>query len=391
MSLTKFTSRPWKKWASTVNQIAQALAYDFILPRPLMLLWPIIIDKPHPDPLLTPVVQQQIGQGLRHHYGWEGHIFLGGGQPFSQADAADGATQHEEAQPGPRLTRSEEAMHRCLGPKEYPGEAPLLTQWENPSKKTAMEEVEEEEAAGAPAAGKKKRKPRKRGGKNKKKPAATAGAPEEADDVFTASPKAAQTKPRLDQSSFGASVSTLNIPVVDPSAGQGQSAHSYLKELNQPKEKFNSRGDYAYIFSNSSAETKKGGIKAVSSLYGKGKEDQGSMNAKNIWFSRLSKKATESMHQLLKASEEVGKPPSPMRWETFLKLMREMGFDPSTVGSSVRFDPPNPSHRPITIHKPHPDPTLTPLMLRQIGKRLNGYYGWNAEDFVRQTQERAGK
>jgi hypothetical protein len=47
--------------------------------------------------------------------------------------------------------------------------------------------------------------------------------------------------------------------------------------------------------------------------------------------------------------------------------------------------------QPITIHKPHPDPTLTPIMLRQIGKRLKGYYGWDEEDFVRQTQERAGK
>ena len=33
--------------------------------------------------------------------------------------------------------------------------------------------------------------------------------------------------------------------------------------------------------------------------------------------------------------------------------MREMGFemDPSTAGSSVRFDPPNPKDRSITFHK----------------------------------------
>ena len=150
------------------------------------------------------------------------------------------------------------------------------------------------------------------------------------------------------------------------------------------------------IFSSSSADTKKGGglKSAVSSIFGgKGKEEQGNKNAKYTWFSRLSKKATESMHQLLKTSEEAKQAASPMKWETFLKLMREMGFeyDPSTAGSSVRFDPPNPKDKSITIHKPHPDPTLTPIMLRQIGKRLKRYYGWDEEDFVRQTQERAGK
>ena len=35
------------------------------------------------------------------------------------------------------------------------------------------------------------------------------------------------------------------------------------------------------------------------------------------------------------------------------KIMREMGFkiDPSTAGSSVRFDPPNPKDSSITFHK----------------------------------------
>ena len=35
------------------------------------------------------------------------------------------------------------------------------------------------------------------------------------------------------------------------------------------------------------------------------------------------------------------------------KIMREMGFkiDPSTAGSSVRFDPPNPKDNSITFHK----------------------------------------
>ncbi|KAI0784099.1 hypothetical protein C8Q75DRAFT_894852 [Abortiporus biennis] len=92
------------------------------------------------------------------------------------------------------------------------------------------------------------------------------------------------------------------------------------------------------------------------------------------------------MHQILNTAQDVNKvggAPT-MKWENFLKVMREMGFkyDPSTVDSSVRFDPPDPRDlvNPITFHKPHPDSTLYP---EQFGKRLKNYYGWSEEDFYR--------
>lgn len=82
--------------------------------------------------------------------------------------------------------------------------------------------------------------------------------------------------------------------------------------------------------------------------------------------------------------------------------MREMGFemDPSTAGSSVRFDPPNPKDRSITFHKrklgyflvvvgdlthvssAHPDPTLSPWKVREFGRRLKDSYGWIEDDFM---------
>ena len=106
--------------------------------------------------------------------------------------------------------------------------------------------------------------------------------------------------------------------------------------------------------------------------------------------------------------------------------MTEMGFkiDPSTAGSSVRFDPHNPKDhvrihisssptsenysdlsvhiQPITFHKrmcpsitvrtshspwplAHPDPTLYPVMLKKFGKRLKRNYGWSEEDFYRRV------
>ena len=218
-------------------------------------------------------------------------------------------------------------------PKSVPASGPPKPGAKAGDGKTTMEEVEDEEAGGAPSASKKKKK--KRGGKNKKKKTSASTAADDADDdedddepAPAASPPTSpksppQVKPRLGQSSFGASASTLNIPVVDPTSHHGQSGHSYLKELNQPKEKTKSRGDHASIFSSTSTDTKKGsGLKsAVTSIFGgKGKEDEGNKNAKYTWFSRLSKKATESMHQLLKTSEEAKSAASPMKWETFLKV-----------------------------------------------------------------------
>ncbi|KAK7685172.1 hypothetical protein QCA50_011535 [Cerrena zonata] len=103
-------------------------------------------------------------------------------------------------------------------------------------------------------------------------------------------------------------------------------------------------------------------------------------------MSTLFTRAKTYMQELLNTSEDVPKKDlSPMKWGDFLKVMQEMGFeyDPSTAGSSVRFDPPGDRDHPITLHKPHPDPTLSPVMLRQIAKRLKRTYGWSEEDFYR--------
>jgi hypothetical protein len=102
--------------------------------------------------------------------------------------------------------------------------------------------------------------------------------------------------------------------------------------------------------------------------------------------------------------------------------MRDMGFeyDPSTAGSSVRFDPPDKGDRvrfnvlgtqgpytelptqSITFHKrmynlasltplliffsaAHPDPTLYPHKIREYGKKLKDAYGWGEEDFLKRA------
>uniref|UniRef100_A0A8H8CPI7 Uncharacterized protein n=1 Tax=Psilocybe cubensis TaxID=181762 RepID=A0A8H8CPI7_PSICU len=267
------------------------------------------------------------------------------------------------------------------------------------SQKATVEEVEDEEniAMAAAAAKKKKKKSKK-----KKKPATPEIPPSSSPPsaVSVPSPVISSATPSLKKSasvsSNASSVktstpsipsafmsSTSTLPIGETTA---QSAHSYLQSLNIGTEKkLKKRPDHASIFSTSS-DIKKPSV--FSKLSGKdkekNKEDEMSA-AKRSWFSKLSKKTSVLMHQMLKTDEDKTGGRSPMKWEQFLKLMREMGFeyDPSTAGSSVRFDPPNKADRPITFHKPHPDPTLQPIMLKEFAKKLKRYYGWNEDDLLR--------
>ncbi|KAI0074642.1 hypothetical protein K474DRAFT_1665173 [Panus rudis PR-1116 ss-1] len=179
--------------------------------------------------------------------------------------------------------------------------------------------------------------------------------------------------------------STTSLPL--PTERTAQSAHKYLHEeglMNAAKQKTKSRPDYGNLVPNAVPE-KKG---FLSKLGGKGKDkdkDAGKDGEgdKKSFFSNLTKKTKTYMHQLLNTAEDEKKGIAPMKWENFLRVMREMGFsyDPSTAGSSVRFDPPDPRDKPITFHKPHPDPTLYPYKLKEFSRRLKRYYGWSEADF----------
>ena len=154
------------------------------------------------------------------------------------------------------------------------------------------------------------------------------------------------------------------VPSAEPETAQ--SAHSYLQSLSiSDKKKVKSRPDHASLFSQPDTE-KKGFFSGLSLKKGKDKESA-MKEARQSWFSKLSKKTETLMHQLLGTSEndKVG---APMKWDSFLKvtdilsgypsttaeflqIMREMGFeyDPSTAGSSVRFDPPNKNDK-VSVH-----------------------------------------
>ncbi|EMD37569.1 hypothetical protein CERSUDRAFT_114203 [Gelatoporia subvermispora B] len=161
-----------------------------------------------------------------------------------------------------------------------------------------------------------------------------------------------------------------------------QSAHSYLKTegVGEKKAKVKSRPDFANLkesnlFSRFSRNDKH-----------KGEADEGGKTDKPNVFSRLSKKTAQYMHQLMQTSADEKQGKASMRWDNFVKVMEGMGFkyDPSTAGSSVRFDPPDSRDVPITFHKrkrSHPDPTIHPVMLKEFRKKLKRYYGWDEKEW----------
>jgi len=85
-----------------------------------------------------------------------------------------------------------------------------------------------------------------------------------------------------------------------------------------------------------------------------------------------------------------------------------MGFevDASAAGSSVRFQPPDPTLRSISFHKrkhsivfsgfsgpnslftfdtAHPESTIDPITLQKWRKKLKSYYGWSEEILLQHT------
>lgn len=268
--------------------------------------------------------------------------------------------------------------------KLAPSAAPQLPQ----DRRAAVEEVEDEEDTALAASKKKKKK------KAKKKRAETyaVGAVPEAEvpranPTGTRSPAGSSLKSPLERPPVSDSyvtlhgqASTTSLPV-EPTAAK--SGHAYLQELGMPKEKVKSRPDHASLFSDKKGFLSKlsGGDKAKEKA--QPKESSSNVNT-STWYSRLRKKTAGYMQQLLHPGEEKQ---GGLKWDSFLKVMREMGFsyDPSTAGSSVRFDPPNKRDKSITFHKPHPDPTLHQYKLREFGKRLKEYYGWSEEDFLKRT------
>ncbi|KAJ6482082.1 hypothetical protein C8R47DRAFT_583288 [Mycena vitilis] len=108
---------------------------------------------------------------------------------------------------------------------------------------------------------------------------------------------------------------------------------------------------------------------------------------------KIGKKVLKLFHRVLEPPEEE-KENAPakgqVRWGDFENAMKRIGFEVvQTAGSSVRFDPPASTARPITFHRPHPDSLLTPHAIKWVGARLKRTYGWSTATFSRSAGDEA--
>ncbi|KLO05605.1 hypothetical protein SCHPADRAFT_719873 [Schizopora paradoxa] len=112
----------------------------------------------------------------------------------------------------------------------------------------------------------------------------------------------------------------------------------------------------------------------------KAADSEGRKDAGNGVFGQLKQKTLRFARRLFGVSVEDRK--GPLKWPHFVQMMQELGFkcDPSTAGSSVRFDPPSTKDRSISFHKPHPDPTLQQYHIQAFRKKLLTYYSWSPDE-----------
>jgi hypothetical protein len=136
-----------------------------------------------------------------------------------------------------------------------------------------------------------------------------------------------QESPSVRSPSLGTS-STTTLPNLSTTSlpfphGQtsAQSARSYLKDLDGPKEKVKSRSDHASIFSSTGEKEKKGGFFSKFSRKDKPVNDQEKKGDKRSWFAKLPKRTERLMHQLLNTSEDDKRGLASMKWEHFVKVI----------------------------------------------------------------------
>ncbi|KAF8191563.1 hypothetical protein K438DRAFT_1935373 [Mycena galopus ATCC 62051] len=181
-----------------------------------------------------------------------------------------------------------------------------------------------------------------------------------------------------------------NIPTAAAKPTVAASGHAYVSETQhlRAKDKAKTRGTALHVH----------GTDCAISVVEEEEEDLPDALPNDFKLGKKILKAsapvllrTAVFHRILQAPDlpdakeaDDGPKMGQIRWTDFERAMKRIGFGiAQTAGSSVRFDPPAKSARPITFHRPHPDSTLTPIMLKWIGARLKRCYGWTSATFVR--------
>ncbi|PPJ56208.1 hypothetical protein CBER1_09391 [Cercospora berteroae] len=80
---------------------------------------------------------------------------------------------------------------------------------------------------------------------------------------------------------------------------------------------------------------------------------------------------------------------SDTKWEDFTAAMKGAGFSAIPSGGSVfTFKS---ARRDLNFHRPHPDPSIDPIMLRIMGRRLNKWFEFDKDTFVEREKVEASK
>lgn len=100
-------------------------------------------------------------------------------------------------------------------------------------------------------------------------------------------------------------------------------------------------------------------------------------------------KTVELFQQMFSSNELLQKQRD---WDDLVAAMVDAGCSAvHSGGSAVTFEDQSSGDKKasIVLHKPHPETTIYPIMLRSIGQRLFKRLGWDANTFVEREKQAA--
>ncbi|KAI0808680.1 hypothetical protein GGR55DRAFT_180431 [Xylaria sp. FL0064] len=94
---------------------------------------------------------------------------------------------------------------------------------------------------------------------------------------------------------------------------------------------------------------------------------------------QISKRALNAIELLFPRTPQEAK--RGLQWTDFVHAMSDMGFAAQhNGGSAVSFEADGQGR--IVFHKPHPESKLAPVVLQNMGGRMNKWFGWKRENFT---------
>lgn len=81
-----------------------------------------------------------------------------------------------------------------------------------------------------------------------------------------------------------------------------------------------------------------------------------------------------------------------VEWDDLVAAFRDAGCCMvQRAGSAVAFTREESGWGSVSVHRPHPDPSINPIMLREVGKRIKKYFGWSQDTLVLRDSKKSDK